>query len=946
MQQVISDDDAGRDLKAPTGWSPISVLRKLRTSTTVHEVLDEAGRLLIDNGYGLGIDTSVLLRAILSVGERSWQGKSQGAEKNATAFLFNVMKAQISRNPTTALNEYFSSQSERRRINPRRELRVTANVVAVFDQASSFASDTRGRESTIAARHLVAALLDIREPASDKVIGAQITLREIGVDADVVRHEFFESLCRAPQLTPTEREVWTRIAQQKQRIRLIPAFNADEVSGADCLGFESDAAAMAALVSSRSLRPPLSIGVFGNWGSGKSFFLQRTRYRIEQHAKQSGQGGYWPNIATIEFNAWHYADSNLWASLVSHLFEELARWENQQFGNKPPHDSLGAAIAALEISKLAKAEAIKRAEEAEAALGVAKQAVATLEKSHEVASEERAKQILTSTLGLAWESLKSDSTIDRAVKSLEQLEGDAGDAQAMLRVLMARSQHLVTASGRFFWILRDCINRIKTWSLLLFVIVPALAIVSGGVLLNVPSGIQYATTIAVQCATMAALAHSVIRKSLKSLQPVFSALDSARSKIDEVVERYELEKQQKVLKLSEKLVLLEKELIDAKEACTKAAREVAVAQAALRDIQTGREIGRFIAMRAASSDYKKHLGLVATIRADLRRLSDLVDQHNRRMEQGEPGDNLGLNRIVLLVDDLDRCAEERVLEVLQAIHLLLAFPIFVVVVAVDYRWVSTSLHGAYPKQILSPDSNAKASRLGPTSSDYLEKIFQIPYQVRCEEDNAFSGLIDHLTFHDELDDISPDVPKRADPAEPEPTTTAAASGISATPVIGYSTTTGVLALTAPEVQALREIAVAVGRTPRAVKRVVNIYRILKAAIPHKDAPVFLHGDFRCAMLPLAVALCLPTQRERIFGDLRSRSGKFVEHDLQRQSEASEGPRLSRDTEILFSRLPGHWSEIRFSSFAKWIPRASQFTFPVSSVTLDWPASKPAWSESE
>ena len=54
-----------------------------------------------------------------------------------------------------------------------------------------------------------------------------------------------------------------------------------------------------------------------------------------------------------------------------------------------------------------------------------------------------------------------------------------------------------------------------------------------------------------------------------------------------------------------------------------------------------------------------------------------------------------INRIVLYIDDLDRCPPDKVVEVLQAVHLLLSFPAFVVVVAVDARWVSQSLRIGY-----------------------------------------------------------------------------------------------------------------------------------------------------------------------------------------------------------------------------------------------------------
>ena len=54
-----------------------------------------------------------------------------------------------------------------------------------------------------------------------------------------------------------------------------------------------------------------------------------------------------------------------------------------------------------------------------------------------------------------------------------------------------------------------------------------------------------------------------------------------------------------------------------------------------------------------------------------------------------------LERIVLYIDDLDRCPPRRVVEVLEAVHLMLALELFVVVVAVDARWLIRSLEYHY-----------------------------------------------------------------------------------------------------------------------------------------------------------------------------------------------------------------------------------------------------------
>jgi hypothetical protein len=47
-----------------------------------------------------------------------------------------------------------------------------------------------------------------------------------------------------------------------------------------------------------------------------------------------------------------------------------------------------------------------------------------------------------------------------------------------------------------------------------------------------------------------------------------------------------------------------------------------------------------------------------------------------------------IDRIVLYIDDLDRCSTETVSQVLDAVHLLLALPLFAVVVGVDPRWLA------------------------------------------------------------------------------------------------------------------------------------------------------------------------------------------------------------------------------------------------------------------
>src|ERR1041384_5499761 len=81
----------------------------------------------------------------------------------------------------------------------------------------------------------------------------------------------------------------------------------------------------------------------------------------------------------------------------------------------------------------------------------------------------------------------------------------------------------------------------------------------------------------------------------------------------------------------------------------------------------------------------------------------------------------GIPRVVLFVDDLDRCPPSTVVQVLEAAQLLVKTELFVVVIAMDVRYITRALETQY-RGIL-------VRRGDPSGLDYIEKIIQIPYQV-------------------------------------------------------------------------------------------------------------------------------------------------------------------------------------------------------------------------
>jgi ABC-type dipeptide/oligopeptide/nickel transport system ATPase component len=84
----------------------------------------------------------------------------------------------------------------------------------------------------------------------------------------------------------------------------------------------------------------------------------------------------------------------------------------------------------------------------------------------------------------------------------------------------------------------------------------------------------------------------------------------------------------------------------------------------------------------------------------------------------------GLSRIVVFVDDLDRCLPERALTVLESMKLFFDMAGFIFVVGLDERVVQSAVR---TKFALQPDEKRDTDR--QIEREYLNKIFQLPYSL-------------------------------------------------------------------------------------------------------------------------------------------------------------------------------------------------------------------------
>jgi hypothetical protein len=112
----------------------------------------------------------------------------------------------------------------------------------------------------------------------------------------------------------------------------ISDYDADLHSSRDLVGIGAEVDAFAYLIAAKSLTPPLAVGLFGDWGSGKSFFMEAMRSRINEitenarvSARPQRDLSVYKHVVQIEFNAWQYVEGNLWASLMEHILRNLKK---------------------------------------------------------------------------------------------------------------------------------------------------------------------------------------------------------------------------------------------------------------------------------------------------------------------------------------------------------------------------------------------------------------------------------------------------------------------------------------------------------------------------------------------------------------------------------------------------------------------------------------------
>jgi hypothetical protein len=903
--------------------------------------------------------THSLLAAILSV------GRSDPDLPTAAAWWWSTLE------PHHAAIERAATALYPRGLHDPKELHsypqaadMTSDLATVLEDAERLA--VQHGPKVLGARHLVGALL---KPLHQNPTNATALLETAGVDLSACRTAFFHALQSWNQGDAPE-AWWRYLLSPDRSQRPLSGYMSDLVAGDDLIGITREVEAMASLVAAWSVEPPLSIGLFGEWGSGKSFFMQKMKERVRQIARearssQKGQRtfGYYKNIVQVEFNAWHYVEGNLWASLVEHIFqnlrvlgdtdaEALEEEKQAEARQRKFFDEIGvqelrkqeaeereAGLKKEQADKSREAQELKRQqlEAEEQATAARRDALARANDKHEATirdvfgevynSPEIKAEVLTllRPFGIDEEQLKTPRDLRGAI---DEAVGSWASIREGWRIVVAdRGGWIVLA-----WVLAVPIGvGLIGWG--------------GSLVFDRASGlIQWVLTPVSTLTGLAASAVAAWKRYKPKLQPLLKTVDDLKTKRteldrrvdaaqkarDEKVAALEIQAEARRNEAAEKTLEAQQKGIEAgraAEQAQEAQRKIEALRRQIDDLRPERRIATFIQERAAAEDYRKHLGVPALIRRDFERLSRMFKTQRAAEIAGSDGvdtdgnmlpernDLAVVNRIVLYVDDLDRCPPHRVVEVLRAIHLLLAFPLFVVVVAVDARWVRRSLLDRFalmlsrrPATTPTDGTSMKhtAKRVpepplpgeGATPDDYLEKIFQVAFWLRPLGSKSSVTLVRNLTRPDDVAAAALDMvagehdgqePARpvaggqrpASSANPPGTPPVVATGAAApagqpfewTPVTPQPPT---LQITAAEREYMEQLALLIGRSPRAVKRFLNSYRLIKAMLEPWELATFVgkgtkdadDGTYHPTMLLLAAVTGAPELGQVLCSSLR------------------------------------------------------------------------------
>ncbi len=237
-------------------------------------------------------------------------------------------------------------------------------------------------------------------------------------------------------------------------------------------------------------------------------------------------------------------------------------------------------------------------------------------------------------------------------------------------------------------------------------------------------------------------------------------------------------------------------------------------------------------------DYQAQTGLQNRVIQDLAFLRRRVGRTRPTGRKGKAADS-GAPLVVVFIDDLDRCSEQKVMEILQAINLILGASEYFVFLALDTAMIYRAIGKHY-------ELGQKESVTGDFAESYLRKIIQLSFHL------PEIGVEQRLQYVVEL--FSPEarrefsIAQQRTPSEQgENEQGQRLSGFSSAWAGPWSYDFNEIRLiketivhevedTADELIAFAGLKEFIDENPREIKRLVNVHRLIKILVQRSADP--------------------------------------------------------------------------------------------------------------
>jgi Cdc6-like AAA superfamily ATPase len=241
-----------------------------------------------------------------------------------------------------------------------------------------------------------------------------------------------------------------------------------------------------------------------------------------------------------------------------------------------------------------------------------------------------------------------------------------------------------------------------------------------------------------------------------------------------------------------------------------------------------RPMGQWLATAFQEDGYGRPIAHFAKIKEDLEFLDKRLNADKKRPE-----------RALIIIDDLDRCEPGKAVEMLQAIKLLLDVKSFVVCMGIDARIITRVVEKHY-KDLLG--------EAGASGYEYLDKIVQIPFRIPAPEKKQIEKFLAEQMGNpkpsqpdsEPVRPASDNLPRSGmqEPARAggEGTKAAVTSPPPSAPAPPRPTTS---AFTYRELQAFQSMAECLRANPRHLKRLLNVYRLVRTLADMRDEQILL-----------------------------------------------------------------------------------------------------------